>query len=300
MAADPIKIFNRHTGRIETEEIYGESWLRWAYGTSSGRMAIWAVGKRFWFSRWYGRRMKVASSRKRVLPFIGKYRIDKTEFVIRPEDFLSFNDFFIRTLRPETRPVDPDPDVAVFTADGRHLGLQDISQAKGFFVKGQVLDLASLLGNIDLARRYANGAIVLSRLCPVDCHRFHFPAAGMPDEPHLLNGVLYSVNPVALRQNISFLQQNKRMLTTLETDRFGLVLILEVGATCVGSIVQTYSSADRVDKGVEKGFFQFGGSACLTIFQKGRIRLADDLLEHSADGREVYARMGERMGVASG
>ncbi len=300
MAADPIKIFNRHTGCIETEEIYGESWLRWAYGTSSGRMAIWAVGKRFWFSRWYGRRMKGASSRKRVLPFIGKYRIDKTEFVIRPEDFLSFNDFFIRTLRPETRPVDPDPDVAVFPADGRHLGLQDISQSKGNFVKGQVLDLASLLGNIDLARRYANGAIVLSRLCPVDCHRFHFPAAGMPDEPRLLNGGLHSVNPVALRQNIRFLQQNKRMLTTLETERFGPVLILEVGATCVGSIVQTFSSAERVDKGVEKGFFQFGGSACLTIFQKGRIRLADDLLEHSVDGREVYARMGEHMGVANG
>ena len=298
MIAEPICFFNRRTGRIETEEIYGESWLRWAYGTSSGRMAIWTVGKRAWFSRWYGWRMKGASSRKRVLPFIDKYRIDKTEFVKRSEEFTSFNDFFIRMLKPETRPVDPDPEVAVFPADGRHLGLQDISQAEGIFVKGQALDLASLLGNLDLARRYANGAIILSRLCPVDYHRFHFPAAGIPDEPRLLNGGLYSVNPTALRQNIRILQQNKRMLTTLETERFGLVLILEVGATCVGSIVQTFSSAERVDKGVEKGFFQFGGSTCLTIFQKGRIRLADDILEHSADGREVYARMGDCMGVA--
>ncbi len=299
MGAEPICYFNRRTGRIETEDIYGESWLRWAYGTSSGRMALWAVGKRAWFSRLYSWRMNCEASRKLVLPFIEKYRIDKTEFVKRPEDFRSFNDFFIRSLKPETRPVDPDPYAAVFPADGRHLGIQDVSQAEGIFVKGQVLDLASLLGNSELARRYANGALVLSRLCPVDCHRFHFPAAGMPEEPRLLNGGLHSVNPVALRQNIRFLQQNKRMLTTLETERFGLVLILEVGATCVGSIVQTFASAGRVDKGVEKGCFEFGGSTCLTIFQKGRISLADDLLEHSADGREVYARMGERMGVAS-
>ena len=300
MIAEPICYFNRHTGRIETEEVYGERWLRWAYGTSSGRMAVWAVGKRAWFSRWYGWRMKCASSRKRVLPFIEKYRVDKTEFVKRPEEFLSFNDFFIRKLKPDTRPVDTDPDVAVFPADGRHLGIQDVSQAEGIFVKGQVLDLASMLGNPELGRRYANGALVLSRLCPVDCHRFHFSAAGMSGKPQLLNGGLHSVNPVALRQSIRYLQQNKRMLTTLETERFGQVLILEVGATCVGSIVQTFTSAGRVEKGVEKGWFEFGGSACITIFERGRIRLADDLLEHSADGREMYARMGERMGVANG
>lgn len=299
MAADPVYFFNRHTSRIETEEIYGERWLRWVYETTPGRIALWAAGKRAWFSHWYGWRMNRAASRNRVSPFIAKYRIDSTEFVKTPEDFVSFNDFFVRVLKPQARPVDHDPDAAIFPADGRHLGIQDLSKVDGVFVKGQVFDLGNLLGDKKLAQRYAEGALILSRLCPVDCHRFHFPLTGLPGKPQLINGALYSVNPAALRQNFRLLHKNKRMLTVIETEKFGQLLILEIGATCVGSIVQTFAPNGQVHKGGEKGFFQFGGSACVTIFEKGRIRLADDLLEHSSQSREVFARMGDRMGVCS-
>jgi phosphatidylserine decarboxylase len=52
-----------------------------------------------------------------------------------------------------------------------------------------------------------------------------------------------------------------------------------------------------VQKGGEKGYFRFGGSCVVTVFQRGRVRFADDLLKHSAEGREVYARMGDVAGV---
>ena len=70
------------------------------------------------------------------------------------------------------------------------------------------------------------------------------------------------------------------------------MLILEIGATCVGSITQTYQPSQAVTKGAEKGFFSFGGSSGITIFEPGSIRLADDLLEWSAKGTELYARVG--------
>jgi phosphatidylserine decarboxylase len=105
------------------------------------------------------------------------------------------------------------------------------------------------------------------------------------------------VSPIALRRRIGILSENRRMLTTLTTHRFGTVTTVEVGATCVGSIVQTFSANVPVDKGAEKGFFQFGGSAIVTLFEHGRVRLAHDLLEHSAERRELYAHIGERMGV---
>lgn len=141
--------------------------------------------------------------------------------------------------------------------------------------------------------------MLISRLCPVDYHRFHFPVAGTPGEARLINGWLYSVNPIALRLNPAYLVENKRMLTLIETARFGRVAQLEVGATMVGSILQTYVPGRTMAKGDEKGLFAFGGSCVITLFQRGRIVFDHDLVEHSAEQREVYARIGERLGVAA-
>jgi len=140
--------------------------------------------------------------------------------------------------------------------------------------------------------------MVISRLCPVDYHRFHFPFAGIPSEPRLIKGPLFSVSPIALRRNIHYLVQNKRMLTELESSVFGSVACFEVGATNVGTIVHTFVSGRPVAKGEEKGLFKFGGSCVITLFQPGRIRFDQDLVEQSRACLETYARMGDRLGVA--
>ncbi|MEY3773221.1 MAG: Phosphatidylserine decarboxylase proenzyme, partial [Verrucomicrobiota bacterium] len=155
-----------------------------------------------------------------------------------------------------------------------------------------------LLGDAVLAEKFAGGAMLISRLCPVDYHRFHYPAAGTPAEPRLINGWLYSVSPIALRRNIRYLAQNKRVLTLLETPAFGTVAILEVGATNVGSIRQSGVPGRPVAKGEEKGYFKFGGSCVITLFQRGRIRFESDLVTQSAQGIETYAKMGDRLGEA--
>jgi phosphatidylserine decarboxylase len=242
--------------------------------------------------------MNRPGSRARIAPFIRDYGVDASEFAKKPEEFTSFNDFFIRQLKPGARPVDAAPASVVFPADGRHLGFEDISQADGIFVKGQRFDLPTLLNDAPLSERFHKGTAVTSRLCPVDYHRFHFPAAGVPGAPQLINGPLYSVNPIALRQNIRYLWENKRVITRLETPDLGLVLILEIGATNVGSIVQTFTAGQSVTKGKEKGCFRFGGSSMMTLFEPGRVRLAEDLVENSRQCRELYARVGDRLGVA--
>jgi phosphatidylserine decarboxylase len=178
--ADAIQVLNRYTGRIETEEVYGHSFLKWTYGNPLGRLSLHGFVKRAAFSRWYGRRMDAPASRNKVRPFISSYRLNAEEFAESPESFKTFNEFFYRKLKPGTRPVDPDPNVAVFPADGRHLGFQNVSKLEGIFVKGAVFDLPTLVRNKELAAQYREGAIVLSRLCPVDYHRFHFPVAGVP------------------------------------------------------------------------------------------------------------------------
>jgi phosphatidylserine decarboxylase len=189
-----------------------------------------------------------------------------------------------------------DANAAVFPADGRHLGFQNIEAAEGFFVKGAKFTLEKLCASGELAKRYAKGSMVLSRLCPVDYHRYHFPVSGTPTKPTIINGALYSVNPLALRQNIHFLTENKRAYTEIESAEFGKVLMFEVGATCVGSFEYTFSPGVPMQKGSEKGYFKFGGSETITLFEPGRITLAEDLVANSLQGRELYARMGDLMG----
>ena len=288
-----IRYFNRHTGTHETEDIYGESFLRWTYVNPIGKLSLHAFVKRPAFSKWYGWRMSKPESAVRVEPFVRKYGLDPEDFADPLPSFRSFNEFFYRKLNPSARPIDPAP--VVFPADGRHLGFSDISAIDSFFVKGQRFNLAALLDDTALAAKYAKGTLVLSRLCPVDYHRFHFPAAGVPSETRLINGPLFSVSPIALAQNLAYLWTNKRTLTELKTEDFGSILLLEIGATCVGTIEQTFKAGMPVEKGAEKGYFAFGGSSTIPIFEPGAGTLAPDLLENSAKQTELYARIGSAM-----
>jgi phosphatidylserine decarboxylase len=293
---DKVEYFNRYTGKVEKEEIYGEGFLRWTYGNPLGQLSLHSLVKRAFFSKWYGSRMSAAASRNKVLPFIRDYRLQQEEFADSPESYQSFNEFFFRKLKPGARPIHPDPTSAVFPADGRHLGFQDLSKTEGIFVKGAVFTLEKLCGSREMAERYKSGAMLMSRLCPVDYHRYHFPVSGVPSKSTLINGALYSVNPLALRRNINYLTENKRSYCTIDSPEFGKVLMFEVGATCVGSFEYTYLPGIAVRKGDEKGYFKFGGSETITLFEPGRITLAEDLLENSRMNRELYARMGDYLG----
>ncbi len=281
---------------MEAEEIFGEAALRWAYHNPLGRLTNWAFARRAWLGCLYGWWMSRPASRGKVPRFIEKFHVDVSEFAQSPDSYTSFNDFFVRKLKPGARPLAGGADTVVFGADGRHLGFPDASQVSGVFVKGQQWDIAAFLGDAELAKTYARGTLVLSRLCPVDYHRFHFPADGTPGPARWVPGTLWSVNPIALRQRLSYLWENKRVVTVLETPKFGRVLLLEIGATNVGSINETYTPGQPVARGDEKGYFAFGGSATATIFEPGRVRLADDLVEQTRQGRELYARMGTKLG----
>jgi len=300
MSAEPIRFFHRYRKVVESERVYGERWMRLAYENPVGRFFVWLVVRRAFFSRWYGYKMKKPESALRVLPFISKYDIDVEEFVKSPFDYKTFNEFFYRALKPEARPIAAGDRVAVFPADGRHLAFSDIDAAEGFYVKGAKFSLRDLLGDESLAARFTGGSMLISRLCPVDYHRFHFPVAGVPGESRLINGFLYSVSPVALKRRLSYLVENKRVVTLIETAEFGVVVMIEVGATNVGSIHQSFVTGRPVKKGEEKGLFAFGGSCVITLFERGRIRFDADVTTQSEQQMETYARMGDRLGEAAG
>lgn len=299
MAETSVVFFHRQRRELVEEQVPGEAWLRWLYSNSpSGRATLHVLAKRAFFSAWYGRRMDKPRSVFRVLPFITEHDLDVDEFAKSAFAYKTFNEFFYRQLKSSARPIDADPASAILPADGRHLVFRDVDHADGFYVKGERFELGELLGGDLVAQQFAGGSMVISRLAPVDYHRFHFPCAGTPARASEIRGPLFSVNPIALRRNVRYLVQNKRMITLLDSERFGAVAMVEVGATMVGGIRQTYVMGPKVRKGDEKGLFKFGGSCVITLFQKGRIAFDADLLAQSAKYTETYAKMGERLGLA--
>ncbi len=298
-----IPYIDRVTGRREMEQVYGLSAIQFLYGTHRSRWLQYGAGfLREWIklpfvSAVYGWWQTLSLTKRKIIPFIKKFNIDPSEFQQKVSDFYSFNDFFIRKLKPEVRPLAQGSSTAVIPADGRYRFFPNIAACNGFLVKGQKFDLKTLLQDEQLADRYAQGTMIMARLCPTDYHRYHFPVDCTPGPTTLINGWLYSVNLLALKGNIQIYTQNKRARCLLKTTEFGDVLFMEVGATNVGSINQTYLPHRAYSKGAEKGFFSFGASSLLLFFEPNRLLLDEDLLNAPFE-LEIRCLMGQSLGRA--
>ncbi len=288
----PIRYYDRQSGLLKTEKVAGEKWLVWLYNNPVGEATLWALAKRKVVSSVYGRSMDRPSSIKKIQPFVEELDIDMS--TAQKQEFSSFNDFFTRKLKNDARPVDTNSTVAVSPADGKILAYANISNSD-FIIKGYRFNIISFLNNSSLAQNYLDGTLVVIRLAPFDYHRFHFPISGSVSPGTRIDGDYYSVNPLALRKMAEIFCLNKREFTIISNPLFGDVIMAEVGATMVGSIVQTYTG-NSVKKGDEKGYFKFGGSTVVLLFEKNKIRIDEDLLINTSRGYETVIKEGERIG----
>jgi len=291
--AQPIRYIDRADGQVKTEKVPGEFWLNWLYNNPVGELSLEAFVKRKALSEWYGNKMDSPESADKIEGFVQQYDIDLSE--AQKQEFNSFNDFFYRKLKPNARKINQDSNVVISPADGKIFAYQNISD-QDFIVKGYRFELGEYLQDSALTKTFEGGSLIIVRLCPTDYHRFHFPVSGRIISKHKISGDLYSVSPIALRKKVELICMNKRENTLLESEKLGNIIYSEVGATMVGSIVQTYSK-DRFYKGDEKGFFKFGGSTVILIFEKGKIKIDHDLLENTKKGLETAVKMGEQIAV---
>jgi phosphatidylserine decarboxylase len=290
-----LVFFNRYTESVEREDIWCGAWLRFAYGTIVGRLTLGGLFRRKIFSMILGKLASTAGSRRRIDPFIEKYGLRADSFEKKVSDFESFNDFFARKMKPSARPISPKPSTLSAPSDGRHLAYENINNLGPFFVKGEQISAGELAMDRKIGEKFSRGSILISRLCPVDYHRFHFPIDGVPAKTFMVSGSYASVNPIAMAGSVSTFLQNKRMSTILRTNTCGDILMTEIGATGVGSIRQTFVPGKSVLKGEEKGYFEYGGSTVISIFESGRVKFSEDVLKNTAHGMETYVLMGDEI-----
>lgn len=291
---EPIKYIDRETGQVQIENVYGEKWLDWLYHNPIGEATLWTIAKRKIVTSMYGDEMEKSSSADKIKPFIKEYNVDIS--IAQKQNFKSFNDFFIRKLKPEARPIVADSLAVASPADGKILAYSNVSKSD-FYIKGFRFNVDSFLDNKELAKKYENGSMIVFRLAPPDYHRYHFPVSGTTSSSNIkIDGDYYSVNPLALRKKAEIFWLNKREYGVIESPIFGDVTMVEVGATMVGSMIQTYTST-TVKKGEEKGYFKFGGSTVVLLFEKDQLKIDDDLLKNTSQGLETTIKMGERIAV---
>ena len=293
------KFFNRYNQQIETESVCGEKFLKFLYSTRLGSLAVDALIKRKFLSVLYGKYASSSFSKSAIVPFIKKYNIKESSFAEKTESFDNFNAFFTRKLKQNTRPIALGSDAIIAPADGKYLAFENISKLDTFFVKGERLNLSKLTFNSDLSHMFASGSMLIARLAPTDYHRFHFPLDCVPQNTHLINGMYFSVNPLALKRSIQIFLENKRMTTLLTKSIIGNCLMVEVGATLIGSIHQTFRPNIAVGKGTEKGYFAFGGSTVILLFERNKVKFSEDILKNTANGLETYVLMGDLIGTAN-
>lgn len=294
-ADSSITVIDRATGKPFAERVYGEDMLRFAYESRVGRGLSHALLASRPFSSLYGGWQSSRPSARKIPSFIDRFGIDMREYETGP--FRSFNDFFIRKFRPGAREFAPQGLAA--PAEGRYLAWESITDDQLFPVKGKYLATESLLGDrsAEWGAFFRGGPLVIARLCPVDYHRFHFPDAGKVLDHFRVAGRYHSVNPIALRAFPDIFVTNERQVTILETQSLGKVAYLEVGAMCVGRIVQRrpLTHGQEFARGEEKGYFLFGGSTVILLGQPGRWSPSADLLAATRERTEVLVRLGERI-----
>jgi len=287
----PIKYVDRQTEEIKIEKVAGEKWLIWLYTNPVGEISLHSLVKRKFVSSYYGDMMDSPKSVDKIESFVKEYDIDLS--IAQKLEFSSFNDFFIRKLKKDARPINMDSNVVVSPADGKIMAYADISD-QDFIVKGYMFDVTEFLNDTALAEKYSGGSLIIVRVCPTDYHRYHFPVSGKVSPTVEIDGDYYSVNPIAVKKIIEVFCLNKREYVTISTQEFGDVIMAEVGATMVGSIIQTYQGNMAV-KGEEKGYFKFGGSSVLLLFEKDKIMIDDDLLKNTENNLETEVKMGEKI-----
>lgn len=230
--------------------------------------------------------------------FAKQYRVDFSEAEKeKPSDYASFNEFFIRPLKANARPIDATENGLCLPADGRVSESGMIDDNRLLQAKGHSFTLETLLANdLELAEQFKDGQFITTYLSPRDYHRVHMPCDAVLKKMIYVPGELYSVNPFLAEHVPNLFARNERLICVFETE-FGTMVQILVGATITASMstvwagvvnpprpneVRVYEyltkgeTAVRLKKGEEMGAFRLG-STVINLFPKGSVELDQGL-----------------------
>lgn len=269
-----------------------EKCLKWLYETKTGRRVLKILIKP-WVSKTVGRLLNARISKIAIKPFIKKNHIDMSQYERVKYD--SYNDFFMRKIKKECRPIDMNRTHFIAPCDSK-LSVYKIREDSRFCIKNTQYSMQSLFRNQTIADYYQNGYLLVFRLTVDDYHRYCYVDDGETSKNYKIPGVFHTVNPLA-NDVYSIYKENTREFSILKSKHFGKIAMMEVGALLVGKIVN-YQEQGRVKRGQEKGRFEFGGSTVILCVKENVVKIDERILENSINNIETVVKIGEKIGIA--
>ncbi|AXH99404.1 phosphatidylserine decarboxylase [Sporosarcina sp. PTS2304] len=205
-------------------------------------------------------------SKPLIKPFASFYHIQTDEAEYQMTEYNSLNDYFTRSLKTNSRPIDPDPTILISPVDGVLSCAGVVNDTQEFLVKDKTYSLSALLGDSSKAVPYQNGYYYVFYLSPRHYHHFHYPISGELISRYALGTTSYPVNDLGIRLKKDLFSTNYRLISEIQS-AFGKVAVVKVGALNVNSIQLADSSKDCI-KGDDFGHFAFGSTVILFIENK--------------------------------
>ena len=266
--------------------------LRFLYRTLPGRILLRllitpAVAKTGGFF------MNSPLSKGMIKGFIKKNNIDTARYEDRT--YRSYNDYFTRKHREGVTVFDTDPTHVNAPCDSR-LSVYPINEDSIFKIKGSHYSVEELLEDASLAEHFRGGYAFIFRLSVDDYHRYHYIDSGVCEPSVKLRGVLHTVQPIAT-ERYNIYKKNQREVTLQHTERLGDIAYVEVGALMIGKIKNHHRDKYTASRSEEKGYFEYGGSTVVILFEKDRIAPDTALLEATAQGLECRVRLEDTVAV---
>ncbi len=254
------------------------------------------------FSAWmkklvevWGRFLDTAPSALGIPSFAAQPNYNIGDYFVGPSGWLTFNQFFAREVKPGKRPIaEPRNDrVIVSPADATFAGKWDIDANSKVTVKGVSWPVAKLLDGSPYQNAFENGIYTHMFLHPEDYHRYHVPVAGEIKEVRNIHGRVYM--DVVRRADRTLYEvdgetyqlEQERGLIVIDSPEVGLVAVLPVGMCFVSSVNLTPEVGARLQKGDEFGFFLFGGSDIVMLFQNKKVVIDAEVGRKYLQGQRI-------------
>ena len=237
-----------------------------------------------WMSRLaraWGEFLDSSASASGIETFVASPDYNIEDYFAGPSGWLTFNQFFAREVRPGKRPVaEPRNDkVIVSPADAVFMGQWPIDDDSTITVKGASWAIAELLDGSPYADAFRNGIYAHSFLYIDDYHRYHVPVAGELREVRNISGRVYMDvfrepdGTLGVVDGDTYQFKQERGLVVIDSPEVGLVAVLPIGMAYVSSVNLTPEVGAELQKGEEFGYFLFGASDIVMLFQDRNVIL---------------------------
>ena len=274
----------------EIENIKDQKSLIFLYKTVLGRIILKIITRPV-ISKLTGIIINSKISKLYINSFIKNNNINMNDY--EKENYKSFNDFFTRKVNKSKRNQKSNKNELISPCDSK-ITAYKIDEKLTINVKKSKYSINNLVKE-EVSKDYKDGICLVLRLCVDDYHRYHAFDNYEVIKNKKIKGLLHTVNPVSY-ENYQVFTENGREVSLLKTENFREVYQIEVGALNVGKIHNnkktTYKKYD------ERGYFSFGGSTIILLFQKDVLELDEDIENYSKQNIEVKVEYGDIIGKA--